>query len=357
MKYDPRYIDSNSDGGIVVWHIDESVLDAYTYDTDRKSQSTRTYLQSMVINDSYHHPAIMPVLIENNHSSGGKDWNFLGYSVNFRTAIHSSETLELYGLSKINLTKYSENVGLYSDPTTDTENFYSDRVGDREYTGVSVEPSESKDSMTVTIRKNDSDYPIRMKAIYLEKTADVFPGSQGKDLKAITPYLFAFKNNDDNPYVVKMDPVRDNIYVAYVPNPPSDDNADLYSTFHFNDGEEQNGEYNKHSVRGSEMIYSNGKWSIYQKAVYASNPNPKLSTAKIRGDANLDNKITIRDVTKLQRYLSECQYMSKLELAAADTDINGWINVADITNIQRFLAEYEMKSPVSTGNEITKICL
>ena len=357
MKYDPRYIDSNSDGGIVVWHIDESVLDAYTYDTDRKSQSTRTYLQSMVINDSYHHPAIMPVLIENNHSSGGKDWNFLGYSVNFRTAIHSSETLELYGLSKINLTKYSENFGLYSDPTTDTENFYSDRVGDREYTGVSVEPSESKDSMTVTIRKNDSDYPIRMKAIYLEKTADVFPGSQGKDLKAITPYLFAFKNNDDNPYVVKMDPVRDNIYVAYVPNPPSDDNADLYSTFHFNDGEEQNGEYNKHSVRGSEMIYSNGKWSIYQKAVYASNPNPKLSTAKIRGDANLDNKITIRDVTKLQRYLSECQYMSKLELAAADTDINGWINVADITIIQRFLAEYEMKSPVSTGNEITKICL
>ena len=62
----------------------------------------------------------------------------------------------------------------------------------------------------------------------------------------------------------------------------------------------------------------------------------------IRGDADIDEKVTIYDVTAIQRHLAQ---MNKLKgnkkLLAADVDNDGSITIKDATALQQFLAEYE----------------
>ena len=59
----------------------------------------------------------------------------------------------------------------------------------------------------------------------------------------------------------------------------------------------------------------------------------------IRGDADGDGKVSIRDVTEIQRKLVNIPTPNFNE-KAADIDSNG-LDITDATNIQRYLAEFD----------------
>ena len=61
----------------------------------------------------------------------------------------------------------------------------------------------------------------------------------------------------------------------------------------------------------------------------------------VAGDANLDGRIDIRDVTAIQRHVSELETLSDAELAAADTNGDKTVNINDATHLQMYLAEYD----------------
>lgn len=60
-------------------------------------------------------------------------------------------------------------------------------------------------------------------------------------------------------------------------------------------------------------------------------------------DTNLDDSIDIRDVTAIQRHLTELEPFNEEQLAVADTDGNGEINISDATHLQMYLAEYDIQ--------------
>lgn len=63
--------------------------------------------------------------------------------------------------------------------------------------------------------------------------------------------------------------------------------------------------------------------------------NPKI------GDTNLDGKITIGDVTAIQRHLAELEVFTDEQLDLADTDGDGKVDINDATHLQKYLAEFD----------------
>ena len=59
------------------------------------------------------------------------------------------------------------------------------------------------------------------------------------------------------------------------------------------------------------------------------------------GDVNGDGRITISDVTAIQRHIAELNILSGAALLAADTNGDGVINITDATHFQKYLAEFE----------------
>ena len=57
------------------------------------------------------------------------------------------------------------------------------------------------------------------------------------------------------------------------------------------------------------------------------------------GDVNGDGKVTIDDVTQLQKHLAELVQLTPDQIIAADTNCDGIVNIDDATNIQKYLAE------------------
>lgn len=58
------------------------------------------------------------------------------------------------------------------------------------------------------------------------------------------------------------------------------------------------------------------------------------------GDVNEDGRVTISDVTAIQRYIAELGDLSRAQFLAADVDKNGEVTIEDATRIQQYLAEY-----------------
>lgn len=58
-------------------------------------------------------------------------------------------------------------------------------------------------------------------------------------------------------------------------------------------------------------------------------------TTYIRGDANCDNEVTIRDATIIQMYIANYS-VPQFNIIAADVDGNG-LNINDVTKIQKYL--------------------
>ena len=59
------------------------------------------------------------------------------------------------------------------------------------------------------------------------------------------------------------------------------------------------------------------------------------------GDTDLDGRITISDVTAIQRHIAELDIFSEEQLAAADTNSDGKVDITDATYLQMYLAEYD----------------
>ena len=71
----------------------------------------------------------------------------------------------------------------------------------------------------------------------------------------------------------------------------------------------------------------------------------------LRGDADIDRKITVKDVTGIQRKLAGLPVGDSFSESAADADGNGRLEISDATAIQRWLAEFD--SPYAIGEELT----
>ena len=60
------------------------------------------------------------------------------------------------------------------------------------------------------------------------------------------------------------------------------------------------------------------------------------------GNPNLDRKISIRDVTAIQRHLAEFDILSAEQFPLADCNRDGVVNINDATLLQQYLAEYDV---------------
>ena len=60
------------------------------------------------------------------------------------------------------------------------------------------------------------------------------------------------------------------------------------------------------------------------------------------GDVTGDGRISIRDVTAIQRHLANINTLSGKQLRAADVDGNGKVTIDDATHLQRYLAEFDV---------------
>ena len=64
-----------------------------------------------------------------------------------------------------------------------------------------------------------------------------------------------------------------------------------------------------------------------------------LEIGKPTGDANLDNTVSISDVTCIQRMLAEYDQFTKYQNGLSDVNKDSKVNIADATDIQRYLAQ------------------
>ena len=68
-----------------------------------------------------------------------------------------------------------------------------------------------------------------------------------------------------------------------------------------------------------------------------------ITTKHSIGDVNKDNKITIDDVTVIQRHIAEMITLSNDSLVLADTNRDGKVDINDASHLQRYLAEFDVK--------------
>lgn len=100
--------------------------------------------------------------------------------------------------------------------------------------------------------------------------------------------------------------------------------------------------------KGESKIFENGSWKDY----YKSTPTPATqaptsvqpTTAKpvvtggLYGDANLDNTVSVKDATELQRHFALLTKLSSSALARCDVNSDGNVTIKDATCIQYYLA-------------------
>lgn len=98
----------------------------------------------------------------------------------------------------------------------------------------------------------------------------------------------------------------------------------------------QSGTYN---IAVYAMNIGDGKeTNIYYDSVYV------LGEEKYTiGDTNLDGKITISDVTAIQRHIAELEPFTEAQLTLADTNGDGKVTIGDATHLQKYLARYNVK--------------
>ena len=66
-----------------------------------------------------------------------------------------------------------------------------------------------------------------------------------------------------------------------------------------------------------------------------------LLDSYLRGDANQNGRVDVRDVTKMQRYKAEMELLDDAQFRSADVNIDCDVTMEDVTLLQRHLAEFE----------------
>ncbi len=78
---------------------------------------------------------------------------------------------------------------------------------------------------------------------------------------------------------------------------------------------------------------------------------PGVSEEVILGDADLNETVSIKDATLIQKYLAKLADLDDKAQFASDADQNENLNIKDVTVIQKFLAKIAVNTPV--GEKIT----
>lgn len=93
---------------------------------------------------------------------------------------------------------------------------------------------------------------------------------------------------------------------------------------------------------GCANVTIRGKVNSYAESYAAANQLPfsKIDSEPV-GDANGDGRITVSDVTVIQRFLADLQHFSAAQISLADTNGDGKVDINDATHLQKFLAEFE----------------
>ena len=96
----------------------------------------------------------------------------------------------------------------------------------------------------------------------------------------------------------------------------------------------------------------NGSWTEVKTQETTASTAPTDTTAPtdpvpavriLLGDANQDKKISVKDVTAIQRYLADMELLSGDALTAADVNKDGTVSIKDATYVQLFLVEKEVE--------------
>lgn len=66
------------------------------------------------------------------------------------------------------------------------------------------------------------------------------------------------------------------------------------------------------------------------------------------GDANLNSKISVKDATAIQKYVSKVIEFTRIQLFIANCDGVGGVNVKDATLIQKYVANYPISTVIGT---------
>lgn len=82
----------------------------------------------------------------------------------------------------------------------------------------------------------------------------------------------------------------------------------------------------------------------------APNTQPATELLGIIGDANLDGKVNINDVTAIQKHIADINKLSDTAAKFADSDKNGSISIKDATYIQKYLLD--MSNTAYVGEKI-----
>lgn len=70
------------------------------------------------------------------------------------------------------------------------------------------------------------------------------------------------------------------------------------------------------------------------------------ATSLLLGDANLDNKVNVKDATNIQKTVAKITTFGEIATTTADVDKNKDINIKDATAIQKWVANIEVPYPI-----------
>lgn len=90
---------------------------------------------------------------------------------------------------------------------------------------------------------------------------------------------------------------------------------------------------------------------LYKRGFGLTYPDKTTNDKKtLLGDTDGDGKITVADVSLIQKYLAKYNVSDSFNIEAADSDGNGRVTIVDATFIQKYIAK--MKAPKGIGKQI-----
>ncbi len=106
-------------------------------------------------------------------------------------------------------------------------------------------------------------------------------------------------------------------------------------------------ETNSTTLKKIELVDSTGKTIVQTNMSAVINGNTGVYGYKLGlvGDVNNDGVINQKDVTAIQKYVSDLVVLTSEDLIVADTDGNGNVTANDATVIQKYLAELITEFP------------
>ncbi len=321
MKADTKNF-ANNRGGIVVWHIDESVI--------------RNTIVNNHFNEYNVRPAVMPVYVERDSFRHLiNNTSFIGDECLTNLGVHDKKSLTDLHLNKGDSELPKIDLPLYN---ATPQKVYNGKTFRRErvYSGISITPlSDSGEVMDLNIKFGDYDLPNRCCKVYFDNSSFGYkkPSYIAKSISGGgDEFLEIIYNGKPG---IEMYQVKDNIYCTILP--------EHFNTITFTDATNPDVNKTELTVPCSDMVYDGTGWKNYKRT----------SITVLRGDVNGDGVIDINDVTRLQRHLDGHDRVPLIRKRAMDANRDERVTIADVTQIQKCLANMlhtwdKMKNEISS---------